>query len=300
MGNFDYDEVPAVGWIAPSGEVHDLGDHRDHGRWAEHELGATADLLMSRGWVRKAQRDSYEGGSDAALPSVLKHVRKHHPDVDEFYFDAPSKKTLGGVRTWLVPVSRPGSKQLLGEGHVREVVEALVRGRYAGGRGVDPVAQWNAYFNNRPAGWITPTGDYHELSSLPEGKRTHPRWIEANQDIVRQYGHLVVKGPHAAENTHDAMMRGGWVQKENRDRYRVWSQEALKTVQDHVKKHHPETREVTIEIVNPAKGGASFKSPVYESEGQMRASLANWLIDIVLGGGGGGQRQIYWQGVQES
>jgi hypothetical protein len=294
----DFESAPVMGWISPKGEVHELGGYNNHDRWAYAKHGVSADFLMSKGWVRKAHRDSYEAGSDSALPRVLKHVRRHHPDVGEFYFDTPSQKTLGGVRTWLVPVSRPGAKQLLGEG-MKEIIEAIVRGRYTGGRGVDPVAQWNAYFNNRPAGWITPTGDFHSLSSLPDGKRTHPRWIEANQDIVKQYGHLVVKGPHAAENTHDAMMRGGWVQKENKDRYRVWGPEALKTVQDHVKKHHPETREVTVEIVNPAKGGTSFKSPVYESEDAMRASLASWLIHIALGGGAGGHRSLDRYGLQE-
>ena len=305
-----HNEVPAYGWISPTGETHDLGGYNDHDRWAERVQGMTSDQLLSKGWIRKGSPHAYQAGSDSALPRVLKHIRLHHPMAQNFYFDTPSEKHPGGLRSWHVPVRMPGSKRLLGDvpkgvwltrdsSVVKEVVEAIVRGRYAGGRGVDPVAQWNAYFNNRPAGWITPTGDFHSLSDLPEGRRTHPRWIEANQDIVKQYGHLVVKGPHAAENTHDAMMRGGWVQKENKDRYRVWGPEALKTVQDHVKKHHPETREVTVEIVNTAKGGTSFKSPVYESEDAMRASLASWLIHIALGGGAGGHRSLDRYGLQE-
>lgn len=171
---------------------------------------------------------------------------------------------------------------------MRSIVEALVGRSFRRGPDQSSAEYWQNYYETRPAGWITPHGAYHPLSTLPEGKRTHPRWIEHNKEIVRQHGHLVVNGPHADENTHDKMMRGGWVQKENKDRYRVWNDhpDTLKTVRDHVKQHHPGLREVKVELSNPAAGGRSFSSPVYESEGERVAALTTWLIEIAMSDGG--------------
>jgi len=104
-------------WIEPNGRTHVLGREEIHGDWATarpemwpkrayavyraaagrgddtyHDESRQMSRMMKAGWVRKAGAAAYHVHAREQIPRVLAHVRRWHPDVDEFHVDVGSPK----------------------------------------------------------------------------------------------------------------------------------------------------------------------------------------------------------------
>lgn len=267
-------------WLSPDGTHHRLEPGEEHHDWAAKHFGIEPDSwasvdkayeMLRDGWIRKGEKDAYQTDHPRAhLSKILKHVRRHHPEVDTIHVDYPhpdrealrAAKQPAPYRHATISVARPfhtfnGSESVadvLILQRLREAYQPRMPLR------ANRSFEYKQHHATRQASWISPSGEEHRMGL--HGAVGHLTWLRDNLDKVPHHMHHPQAGKMAKlgsgdpgfdykpfDVTSDNMIMGGWIRKAHKDAYQV-STGHEQRVLDHVRARHPDVGSLVMDVTD--------------------------------------------------